>query len=86
MCLKVRGDSMIDAHIAEGDFVVIRRQKECRNGDIVIAAVDGTEATLKTFYRENGRVRLQPENSEMEPIYANDVEIVGVLESVIRRY
>ena len=86
MCLRVRGDSMIDAHIAEGDYVVIRRQKECRDGDIVVAAVDGTEATLKTFYKENGRVRLQPENKDMEPIYAKEVEIVGVLESVIRRY
>ena len=85
MCLKVKGDSMIDAHITEGDFVVIRRQKECRDGDIVVAAVDGSEATLKTFYKEKGRVRLQPENSEMDPIYANDVEVVGVLESVIRR-
>ncbi|NNJ25600.1 transcriptional repressor LexA [Alienimonas chondri] len=85
MCLKVKGDSMIDAHITEGDYVVIRRQQTCRDGDIVVAAVDGTEATLKTFYREKDRIRLQPENSEMEPIYARDVQVVGVLESVIRR-
>ena len=85
MCLKVKGDSMIEDHIAEGDYVVVHRQQTCRDGDIVVAAVDGTEATLKRFFKEKDRIRLQPANSSMEPIYARDVQVVGVVESVIRR-
>jgi len=85
-CLTVTGDSMIEAQIADGDFVVIRRQKTCRDGDIVVALVDGEEATLKRYYREPNRIRLQPANSTMQPIYSNNVEVLGVLVAVIRRY
>jgi repressor LexA len=85
-CLTVTGDSMIEAQIADGDFVVIRRQKTCRDGDIVVALVDGEDATLKRYYREPNRIRLQPANSTMQPIYSNNVEVLGVLVAVIRRY
>ncbi len=85
-CLKVRGDSMIDAHIADGDYAIIRRQTTARHGDIVVALVDGQEATLKRFYKERGRIRLEPANALMKPIYSSDVEILGVLVGVIRKY
>lgn len=85
-CLKVTGQSMIEAQIAEGDFVVVRKQKNCRDGEIVVALVDGEEATLKRFYKEPHRVRLEPANSSMQPIYATQVEVLGVVTGVIRRY
>jgi repressor LexA len=85
-CLKVKGDSMIEDHIADGDYAVIRRQTTARDGDVVVALVDGEEATLKRFYKERGRFRLEPANSAMQPIYATDVEVLGVLVGVIRRY
>jgi repressor LexA len=85
-CLRVKGDSMIDEHITEGDYAVIHRQATARDGDIVAALVDGDEATLKRFYKEGGRFRLEPANSSLKPIYSNDVQILGVLTSVIRRY
>lgn len=82
--LRVQGDSMIDAAILDGDLIMVRPQKTARNGEIVVAMLDG-EATVKRFYKESGRIRLQPENRAMEPIYANDVEIVGRVEAVVRR-
>jgi len=82
----VRGDSMIEVHIADGDYAVIRRQSTARDGEIVAALVDGEDATLKHFYRENGRYRLEPANSAMKPIFSENVEVLGVLQSVIRRY
>ncbi len=86
--LRVRGDSMIDAGILEGDVVVVRRQETARNGEIVVALAgdDETtdEATVKTFYREAGRVRLQPENAALEPIYAEHVQILGKVTGVFR--
>lgn len=85
-CLKVRGDSMVEDHIADGDFAVIRRQPTARDGEIVAALVDGSDATLKRFYKERGRFRLQPANSRMNPIYSTDVQILGVLVGVIREY
>ncbi len=85
-CLKVAGNSMIEAQIADGDYVIVRKQKTCRDGDIVVALVDGEEATLKRFYKEAHRVRLEPANSSMQPIYSNRVEVVGVVTGVIRRY
>lgn len=85
-CLKVRGDSMINDHIADGDFAVLRRQPTARDGEIVAALVDGSDATLKRFYKERGRFRLQPANERMKPIYSTDVEILGVLVGVIRQY
>jgi len=82
--LKVRGDSMIDAHITDGDFVVIRPQQTARNGDIVVAQVDENAVTLKRFFREAGRIRLQPANASYEPMYYQDVRIQGKLIGVIR--
>ncbi len=84
-CLKVKGESMIGEQIADGDFAVIRRQKTARDGDIVAALVDGGDATLKRFYKERNRFRLEPANPRMKPIYSTDVEIIGVLVGVIRQ-
>lgn len=85
-CLKVKGDSMIEDQIADGDYVVVRKQNTCRNGDIVVALVDGEEATLKRFYKEPGRVRLEPANSSMKPIYAKTCDVLGVVAGVVRTY
>jgi repressor LexA len=85
-CLQVTGLSMIEAQIADGDFVVVRKQKTCKDGEIVVALIDGEEATLKRCFKENNRVRLEPANSSMKPIYASNVEILGVVEGVIRQY
>ena len=82
--LRVKGDSMIDAAILDGDLIVVEPQPTAHNGEIVVAMIDG-EATVKRFYREDGRIRLQPENATMAPIYADDVTIVGRVEAVIRR-
>lgn len=82
--LRVQGDSMIDAAILDGDLIVVRPQRGASNGEIVVAMVDG-EATVKRFYKEDGRVRLQPENRAMEPIYATDVTILGRVEAVVRK-
>lgn len=83
--LRVRGDSMIEAHIEDGDFVVIRPQQTARDGDIVVAQVEENAVTLKRFFRESGRVRLQPANSRYEPMFFDDVRIQGKLIGVIRR-
>src|SRR5665213_1003394 len=82
--LRVKGDSMIDAAILDGDLIVVEARPNANNGEIVVAMIDG-EATVKRFYRESGRVRLQPENATMAPIYADDVTIVGRVEAVIRK-
>ena len=86
--LRVKGDSMIDAGILDGDLVVVRRAQDARNGDIVVALAgddeSADEATVKTFYRENGRVRLQPENASLEPIYAPHVQVLGKVVGVFR--
>lgn len=82
--LRVKGDSMIDAAILDGDLIVVDPQPNATDGEIVVAMIDG-EATVKRFYREPGRIRLQPENSTMAPIYAEDVTIVGRVEAVVRR-
>jgi len=83
--LEVKGDSMIDDHIAEGDLVVAERRTTPANGEMVVALVEGSEATLKRFYREKGRIRLQPANPSYKPIYATNVQIQGVVIGVIRR-
>jgi repressor LexA len=75
---------MVEAAILDGDLIVVSPQPDARNGEIVVAMLDG-EATVKRFYRESGRVRLQPENRAMEPIYANDVTILGRVAAVYRR-
>lgn len=82
--LRVQGDSMVEAAILDGDLIVVRPQRVASNGEIVVAMVDG-EATVKRFYKEDGRVRLQPENRAMEPIYATDVTILGRVEAVVRK-
>jgi repressor LexA len=83
--LRVRGDSMIEAHIQDGDYVLIRPQQTARNGDIVVAQVEENSVTLKQFFKEQGRVRLQPANSSYEPMFYPDVRIQGKLIGVIRR-
>ena len=86
--LRVRGDSMQDAGILEGDFVVVRRQQDARDGDIVVALVgddeSADEATVKRFFRDKGRIRLQPENEAYEPIYASHVDVLGKVVGVFR--
>jgi len=84
--LRVRGKSMIEDHIEDGDLVVVEHGKTAQNGEIVVAIVDGEEATLKRFYSEKNRVRLQPANSTMEPIFPSDVEIRGVVRGVVRSF
>ena len=84
--LRVRGDSMIDAHITDGDYVVIRPQQTARDGDIVVAQVDENAVTLKRFFKEQGRIRLQPANPAYPPQIYDDVRIQGKLIGVIRRF
>ncbi len=84
--LEVTGDSMIDEHIRDGDLVIYERRSNARNGDTVVALIGGEEATLKKFYKEKDRVRLEPANPKYKPIYTKNVEIQGVLIGVIRRY
>jgi repressor LexA len=83
--LRVRGKSMIDALIDDGDYVVVQPQATARDGDIVVALLEDNGVTLKRFYREKDRIRLQPANSEMEPIYASEVQVQGKVVGVIRR-
>ena len=86
--LRVKGESMIDAGILDGDLVIVQRAQDARNGEIVVALAGDDEApdeaTVKTFYREGGRIRLQPENANMEPIYAEHVQILGRVVGVFR--
>jgi repressor LexA len=86
--LRVRGDSMVNAGILDGDFVVVHRQSDARNGEIVVALAgddeSADEATVKRFFREDGRVRLQPENDALAPIYARHVQILGSVTGVFR--
>jgi len=83
--LAVSGDSMSDEHICDGDYVVCRKCNTARNGEVVVALVDDGEATLKRFYREGERIRLQPANEKYEPMYPRNIEIQGVVIGVIRR-
>lgn len=83
--LNVRGSSMIDIGILDGDMVVVRRQETADNGEIVVAMIDG-EATVKRFYRENGGFRLQPENAAMEPILTDHVIILGKVTALLRQF
>ncbi len=86
--LQVRGDSMIEDHICDGDYVLIQKTDRVRNSDIVVALVDGMETTLKRYYDEGDRIRLQPANSSMQPIYLgrNQLDIQGRLLAVLRKY
>ena len=83
--LEVHGNSMINVGIYNGDYIIVREQKSAMNGEIVVAMIDGA-ATVKTFYKEQGRVRLQPENDTMEPIYAVNPTILGKVVALMRRF
>lgn len=82
--LEVHGNSMINVGIYNGDYIIVREQPSAMNGDIVVAMIDGS-ATVKTFYKERGRVRLQPENDAMEPIFADNPAILGKVVALMRR-
>ena len=86
--LRVRGNSMIDEQIRDGDLVVVEERQVPRNGEMVVALLDGSDVTLKTFYREKGRIRLQPANEALGPIFAKPdaVQIRGVVTGLIRSY
>jgi len=84
--LKVKGQSMIDEGIFDGDFVVVEKNPNPKNGQVVVALLDNTFATLKKFYKEANRIRLQPANSAMKPIFAKNVVVQGVVRAVIRKF
>lgn len=83
--LKVQGESMINAGILDGDYIIVKRQPSAENGDMVVALIDD-EATVKTFYKEDGYFRLQPENDTMQPIIVNQMTILGKVTGLIRQY
>ncbi len=83
--LRVRGDSMIDAQICDGDYVIIKKQRNAEKGQIVVAQTDDGEATLKYWFPEKNRIRLQPANPSMSPIYVKHARVLGVLAGVVRR-
>ena len=85
LMLRVKGESMINVGIYDGDHIIVHKQNTARNGDLVVALVDDS-ATVKTFYKEKGHFRLQPENDTMEPIIVNEVEILGTVAGLYRRY
>jgi repressor LexA len=84
--LKVKGDSMIEDGIREGDYILVQRRSTARSGETVVAVLDGGEATLKRFYREGSRIRLEPANRNLSPIVVDSVEIRGVVIGLLRRY
>src|SRR5271165_4592647 len=84
--LRVSGDSMIEEHITDGDFVIIKRQEQARDGQIVAVRDDEGEATLKKLFREKSRYRLEPANRTMKPIFRDHVDILGILVGVVRKY
>jgi len=84
--LRVKGESMIEEGILDGDYVIVERNPSPRNGDVVVALLNNAYATLKKFYREANRIRLQPANALMKPIYAKDPLIQGVVRGVIRKF
>jgi repressor LexA len=83
--LQVDGDSMIDDQIADGDYVVVRRQRTARRGQIVVALTEENEATLKRWYPEKNRIRLEPANSNMKPIYVRNARVLGIVVGVVRK-
>ncbi len=84
--LQVTGDSMIEEHIADGDYVIIQRQEHARDGQIVAVQDDDGEVTLKRLFRERNRIRLEPANRTMKPIYRDNLKILGILVGVVRKY
>ncbi len=83
--LKIKGESMIEAGILDGDYVIVNSQHNAKNGDIVVALI-GDEATVKTFYKEKDHIRLQPQNSSMDPILIKEPYILGVVKGLVRKY
>ena len=83
--LEVHGDSMIEEQIADGDYVVIRKQPKARSGQIVVALTDENEATLKRWYPEKNRIRLEPANATMKPIYVKNAKVLGIVVGVVRK-
>jgi len=83
--LKVKGDSMIDDHICDGDYIVVERRDEAKDGEIVVALDNEGQATLKRFYRENGKIRLQPSNPNMPPIIVDNIKVQGVFKGLLRK-
>lgn len=84
--LRVKGESMIEDGIFNGDYVIVERNPSPKNGDVVVALLDNAYATLKRFYRETNRIKLQPANASMKPIYVKDLIVQGVVRAVIRRF
>lgn len=84
--LKVRGESMIEEGILDGDYVIVERNYYPKNGDVVVALLDNTYATLKKYYRESDRIRLQPANKTMKPIYAKNPAIQGIVKAILRTF
>ena len=86
--LRVSGDSMIDEQIRDGDLVIVQERSEAHNGETVVALIDGEDVTLKKYYREGSRIRLQPANENRDPIYVQEdrIKIQGVVRGVLRRY
>jgi len=84
--LRVTGESMIEEHIADGDFVILRRTEQARDGQIVAVRDEDGEATLKKFFRDKNRIRLEPANKTMKPIFRDRVNVLGVLVGVVRKY
>ncbi|MGI5900198.1 MAG: transcriptional repressor LexA [Christensenellales bacterium] len=82
--LSVKGESMIDAGIFDGDYIIVRKQESCENGEIAVALIDD-EATVKTFYKERDHIRLQPENSALKPIILNECQIMGKVVGLVRK-
>jgi repressor LexA len=83
--LQVMGESMIEDHIADGDFVVVRKSRTARKGQIVVALTDENEATLKRWFPERNRIRLEPANASMKPIFVRNARVLGVVEGVVRK-
>jgi repressor LexA len=84
--LQVKGDSMVEDHILNGDFIVVEQRDTADDGQVVVALVNKTAATLKRLYREKNRVRLEPANSTMKPIYVKDVAVQGVVRGLFRKF
>lgn len=84
--LEVNGDSMIEDQIADGDYVIVRKQTTARDGQIVVALLDSGEATLKRWYRESDRIRLEPANASLKPIFSRHAKVLGVVVGVVRKY
>jgi len=85
-CLRVTGDSMMEDHIRDGDYVIVEKRETAENGETVVALLGGGEVTLKKFFKEKGRIRLEAARAGMKPIYTKDVRILGVVIGVLRKY